>query len=39
MAAAHVVGADGRILTTEAELLRAICAAIDVPMPPLAAAD
>ena len=37
-AAAHVVGADGVILIEEAELLRAISAALDVPMPPLAAA-
>jgi len=34
-AAAHVVGADGQILVPEAELLRAISAALDVPMPPL----
>ncbi|MBS0631816.1 MAG: M48 family metallopeptidase [Verrucomicrobia bacterium] len=37
VAAAHVVGADGRVLITEAELLRAIAAALDCPMPPLAA--
>jgi hypothetical protein len=37
-AAAHVVGADGTILIAEAELLRAIAAALDCPMPPLAAA-
>ncbi|HZP59332.1 MAG TPA: M48 family metallopeptidase [Opitutaceae bacterium] len=37
-AAAHVVGADGVILDAEAELLRTICAALDVPMPPLAPA-
>ncbi len=37
MAAAHVVGADGQILIAEAELLRAISAALDVPMPPLTA--
>ena len=36
VAAAHVVGADGQILIAEAELLRAISAALDVPMPPLA---
>ena len=36
MAAAHVVGADGQILIAEAELLRAVAAALDVPMPPLA---
>ncbi len=34
-AAAAIVGADGRILITEAELLRAIAAALDCPMPPL----
>jgi hypothetical protein len=38
VAAAHVVGADGQILVAEAELLRAISAALDCPMPPLAAA-
>jgi len=38
VAAAHVVGADGRILIEEAELLRAIAATLDVPMPPLDAA-
>ncbi len=37
-AAAHVVGADGQILVAEAELLRAVAAALDVPMPPLAQA-
>jgi Zn-dependent protease with chaperone function len=37
-AAAHVVSADGTIAVTEAELLRAIAAALDVPMPPLGAA-
>jgi len=36
VAAAHVVGADGQILVTEAELLRAVSAALDIPMPPLA---
>ncbi len=35
IAAAHVVGADGQIGVAEAELLRAISAALDVPMPPL----
>ena len=35
MAAAHVVSADGQVLITEAELLRAIAAALDCPMPPL----
>lgn len=37
VAAAQVVGADGRILVAEAELLRAISAALDCPMPPLTA--
>ena len=37
VAATHVVSADGVILIEEAELLRAISAALDVPMPPLAA--
>jgi Zn-dependent protease with chaperone function len=36
LAAAHTVGADGKILITEAELLRAISAALDCPMPVLA---
>lgn len=31
----HVVGADGVILETEAELLRAFCDTLDCPMPPL----
>ncbi len=35
VAAAHVVTADGQLLVVEAELLRAISAALDVPMPPL----
>ncbi|MGH7958433.1 MAG: M48 family metallopeptidase [Opitutaceae bacterium] len=35
LAAAKVVGADGQLLITEAELLRAIAAALDCPMPPL----
>lgn len=38
VAAASVVSADGRILITEAELLRAVAAALDCPMPPLLAA-
>ena len=38
LACAHVVSADGRILIAEAELLRAIAAALDCPMPPLTAA-
>jgi hypothetical protein len=29
------VTADGRLLITEAELLRAVAAALDCPMPPL----
>jgi Zn-dependent protease with chaperone function len=37
VAAAHVVSADGRVLITEGELLRAIAATLDCPMPPLAA--
>jgi len=37
MAAAQVVTADGQLLITEAELLRAIAAALDCPMPPLVA--
>ena len=35
VAAAHVVGADGQVLITEAELLRAVACALDCPMPPL----
>jgi Zn-dependent protease with chaperone function len=38
MAAAHVVSADGVLLTQEAELLRAVAASLDVPVPPLAVA-
>lgn len=38
VAAAHVVQADGQVLVCEFELLRAIAAALDVPMPPIAAA-
>jgi Zn-dependent protease with chaperone function/uncharacterized tellurite resistance protein B-like protein len=34
-AAAHVVSADGTLAPAEAELLRAIAAALDVPIPPL----
>jgi hypothetical protein len=34
-ACVHVVGADGVILETEAELLRAISDTLDCPMPPL----
>ena len=36
MAAAHVVSADAVVLTQEAELLRAIAASLDVPVPPIA---
>lgn len=39
VAAAHIVKADGQVLVCEFELLRAIAAALDVPMPPLAAAQ
>jgi Zn-dependent protease with chaperone function len=35
LAAAHVVSANGSVSVTEAELLRAIAAALDLPMPPL----
>ena len=38
LACAHIAGADGRILVAEAELLRAIAATLDVPMPPLTTA-
>jgi Zn-dependent protease with chaperone function len=38
VAAAHVVGADGKILLAEAELLRAVAALLDCPIPPLVAA-
>lgn len=34
-AAAHVVNADGQVLVAEFELLRAIAAALDCPMPPI----
>jgi Zn-dependent protease with chaperone function len=34
-ACVHVVGADGVIMESEAELLRAICDTLDCPMPPL----
>jgi Zn-dependent protease with chaperone function len=37
MAAAHVVSADGVLLTQEAELIRAVAASLDVPVPPLSA--
>lgn len=37
VASAHVVSADGVLLTQEAELLRAIAASLDVPVPPIAA--
>ncbi len=35
VASAHVVSADGVVLTAEAELIRAIAASLDVPVPPL----
>lgn len=37
-AASRVVIADGQLLVTEAELLRAVSVALDCPMPPMAAA-
>ena len=37
VAGAHVVSADGVVLTAEAELLRAIAASLNVPVPPLSA--
>jgi Zn-dependent protease with chaperone function len=37
VAGAHVVSADGVLLTSEAELLRAVAASLDVPVPPLSA--
>ena len=36
-AGAHVVSADGVLRTQEAELLRAVAASLDVPVPPMAA--
>ncbi|HEY1794451.1 MAG TPA: M48 family metallopeptidase [Opitutaceae bacterium] len=38
VAGGHVVSADGVLLTSEAELMRAVAASLDVPLPPLAAA-
>jgi len=35
VAGAHVIGADGVLLTEEIELLRAVAASLDVPVPPL----
>jgi hypothetical protein len=35
VAAAHVVAADGQVLVAEAELLRAVAATLDCPMPPI----
>jgi Zn-dependent protease with chaperone function len=35
VAGAHVVGADGVLLAEEIELLRAVAASLDVPVPPL----
>ncbi len=37
VASAHVVSADGVLLTQEAELLRAVAASLDVPVPPITA--
>jgi Zn-dependent protease with chaperone function len=37
IAAAHVVSANGTVSVAEFELLRAVAAALDVPLPPLAA--
>ena len=34
-AAAHAISSDGVIQPDEAEILRALCAALDVPVPPL----
>ncbi|MBC8109305.1 MAG: M48 family metallopeptidase [Anaerolineae bacterium] len=36
-AAAHAIASDGVIQPDEAEILRALCAALDIPIPPLAA--
>ncbi|MDZ7767631.1 MAG: hypothetical protein U5K38_00390 [Woeseiaceae bacterium] len=36
-AIAAAVSADGRLATAEAELLRAVCASLNCPLPPLAA--
>ena len=33
IAGAHIVGADGRVLPAELELLRAIAATLDIPVP------
>jgi hypothetical protein len=38
MACAYIAGADGQILIAEAELLRAVAATLDLPLPPLVAA-
>jgi hypothetical protein len=35
----HAVGADGVILESEAELLRAVSDTLDCPMPPLVATE
>jgi tellurite resistance protein len=37
-AAAHVVAADGQVEPAEAELLRALAATLEVPIPPIVAA-
>jgi Zn-dependent protease with chaperone function len=38
VAGAHVIGADGVLLVEEIELLRAVAASLDVPVPPLVTA-
>jgi len=38
-ACVHTIGADGVILESEAELLRAVADTLDCPMPPLAATE
>jgi hypothetical protein len=38
-ACAHVVGADGVILETEAELLRAVTDTLDCPLPPMGVSE
>jgi hypothetical protein len=37
VAGAHVVSADGVLLTSESELIRAVAASLDVPVPPMSA--
>ena len=36
-ACAHAVASDGQVTVAEAELLRAVASAMDVPLPPLVA--